>query len=148
MVCVEDVCQVFKKQKTMKASGPDGVSKSALTKWPQSSCRSSTDHWSFLCKVPCCFKRSTIIPVPPKKKKNHWTYWAEILLAKSKNELIKPNKLLLEFVLGVWNCLPKWTFRKSSLRLINTFVITLVCGDYIIGVREGSAFFHLEIFSS
>ncbi len=40
---------------------------SVLTNWPPSSHRSSTDHWSCV-KFPCCFKCSTIIPVPKKHK--------------------------------------------------------------------------------
>ncbi len=40
---------------------------SVLTNWPPSSHRSSTDNWSCV-KFPCCFKCSTIIPVPKKHK--------------------------------------------------------------------------------
>ncbi len=66
-VCVEDMKQVFRKQKSRKASGPDRISPACL--------KVCTDQLApifiqifnrslELCEVPCCFKCSTIIPVP------------------------------------------------------------------------------------
>ncbi len=70
-ICVEDVNRVFRKQKSRKASGPDGIftclSKSLC--WPTGPIFTQIFNRSLeLCEVPCCFKHSTIIPVPKKPK--------------------------------------------------------------------------------
>ncbi|KAL1258441.1 hypothetical protein QQF64_011685 [Cirrhinus molitorella] len=67
----EDVRKVFKKNKRKKAKGPDGVTPACL--------KTCADQLApifqlifnkslALCKVPACFKSSTIIPVPKKPK--------------------------------------------------------------------------------
>ena len=68
-ICEEDVCQLFKKQKTKKAPGPDGVSPSCLKVCADQLTPIFTQIFNRsleLCEVPSCFKRSTIIPVPKK----------------------------------------------------------------------------------
>src|SRR4029434_8916232 len=68
-VCEEDVCQLFQRQKTRKASGPDGVSPSCLKACADQLALIFTRIFNRsleLCEVPSCFKRSTIIPVPKK----------------------------------------------------------------------------------
>ncbi len=70
-VRVEDVNQVFRKQKSRKASGPDGISPACLKVCPDQLAPIFTQIFNRsleLCEVPCCFKRSTIIPVPKKPK--------------------------------------------------------------------------------
>ncbi|XDV47522.1 hypothetical protein PO909_017127 [Leuciscus waleckii] len=70
-VCVEDVSRVFKKQKTRKASGPDGISSACLKACADQLAPVFTQIFNRSleqCEVPCCFKRSTIIPVPKKPK--------------------------------------------------------------------------------
>ncbi len=72
-VCVEDVNQVFRKQKSRKASGPDGISPACLKVCADQLAPIFTQIFNRsleLCEVPCCFKRSTIIP---QKAQNHWT---------------------------------------------------------------------------
>ncbi|KAK3505617.1 hypothetical protein QTP70_004731 [Hemibagrus guttatus] len=67
----DDVRQIFLKQKRRKAPGPDGVTPACL--------KTCADQLAFifsqifnrsleLCKVPACFKHSTIIPIPKKPK--------------------------------------------------------------------------------
>ena len=68
-VCEEDVCQLFQRQKTRKAAGPDGVSPSFLKACADQLAPIFTRIFNRsleLCEVPSCFKRSTIIPVPKK----------------------------------------------------------------------------------
>ncbi len=70
-VCVEDVNRVFGKQKSKKDSGPDGVSPACLKVCTEQLAPIFTQIFNRsleLCEVPCCFKRSTIIPVPKKPK--------------------------------------------------------------------------------
>ncbi len=70
-VCVEDVNWVFRKQKSRKASGPDGISPACLKICVDQLALIFTQIFNRsleLCEVPCCFKRSTIIPVPKKPK--------------------------------------------------------------------------------
>ncbi len=70
-VCVEDVNRVFRKQKSRKASGPDGISPAYLKVCADQLAPTFTQIFNRslkLCEVPCCFKRSTIIPVPKKPK--------------------------------------------------------------------------------
>ncbi len=70
-VCVEDVNWVFRKQKSRKASGPDGISPAGLKVCADQLAPIFTQNFNRslkLCKVSCCFKRSTIIPVPKKPK--------------------------------------------------------------------------------
>ncbi len=70
-VCVEDVNRVFRKQKSRKASGPDGISPACLKVCADQLAPIFTqifNRYLELCEVPCCFKRSTIIPVPKKPK--------------------------------------------------------------------------------
>ncbi len=70
-VCVEDVNRVFRKQKSRKASGPDGISPACLKVCADQLAPIFTQIFNRsqeLCEVPCCFKRSTIIPVPKKPK--------------------------------------------------------------------------------
>ncbi len=66
-----EVCQVFRKQKRKKAPGPDGVTPACL--------KSCADQLALIftkifnrsqeqCKVPSCFKCSTIIPFPKESK--------------------------------------------------------------------------------
>ncbi|KAI2667828.1 putative RNA-directed DNA polymerase from transposon BS [Labeo rohita] len=70
-ICEGDVCKVFRKQKTRKAKGPDGVSPACLKACAVqlSSIFTLIFNRSLeLCIVPSCFKCSTIIPVPKKPK--------------------------------------------------------------------------------
>ncbi len=70
-VCVEDVNRVFRKQKSRKASGPDGISPACLKVCAVQLAPIFTQIFNRsleLCEVPCCLKRSTIIPVPKKPK--------------------------------------------------------------------------------
>ncbi len=70
-VCVEDVNRVFRRQKSRKASGPDGISPAYLKVCADQLAPTFTQIFNRsleLCEVPCCFKRSTIIPVPKKPK--------------------------------------------------------------------------------
>ncbi|KAK3526892.1 hypothetical protein QTP86_003597 [Hemibagrus guttatus] len=69
--CEEDVFQVFKKQKTRKAPGPDGVSPACLKVYADQLAPIFTQIFNrslVQCEVPRCFKCSTIIPVPKKPK--------------------------------------------------------------------------------
>ena len=68
-VLEEDVCQLFQRQKTRKAPGPDGVSPSCLKACAEQLAPIFTRIFNRsleLCEVPSCFKRSTIVPVPKK----------------------------------------------------------------------------------
>ncbi|KAK3530367.1 hypothetical protein QTP86_024404, partial [Hemibagrus guttatus] len=67
----DDVRQIFLKQKRRKAPGPDGVTPACL--------KTCADQLAFifsqifnrsleLCEIPACFKHSTIIPIPKKRK--------------------------------------------------------------------------------
>ncbi len=59
--------QVFRKQKSRKASGPDRISPACLKVCTDQLAPIFTQIFNRsleLCEVPCCFKRSTIIPVP------------------------------------------------------------------------------------
>ncbi len=70
-VCVEDVNRVFRKQKSRKVSGPDGISPACLKVCADQLAPIFTQIFNRsleLCEVPCCFKRSTIIPVPKSPK--------------------------------------------------------------------------------
>ncbi|KAI2650804.1 putative RNA-directed DNA polymerase from transposon BS [Labeo rohita] len=70
-ICEGDVCKVFRKQKTRKAKGPDGVSSACLKACAVqlSSIFTLIFNRSLeLCIVPSCFKCFTIIPVPKKSK--------------------------------------------------------------------------------
>ncbi len=70
-VCVEDVNRVFRKQKSRKASGREGISPACLKVCADQLAPIFTQIFNRsleLCEVPCCFKRSTIIPVPKKPK--------------------------------------------------------------------------------
>ncbi len=70
-VCVEDVNRVFRKQKSRKASGPDGISPACLKVCADQLAPIFTQIFNRsleLCEVPCCFKCSTIIHVPKKPK--------------------------------------------------------------------------------
>ncbi len=65
-VCVEDVNRVFRKQ---KSSGPDDTSPACLKVCADQLAPIFTKIFNRsleLCEVPCCFKRSTIIPIPKK----------------------------------------------------------------------------------
>ncbi len=67
-VCVEDVNRVFRKQ---KSSGPDDISPACLKVCADQLAPIFTKIFNRsleLCEVPCCFKRSTIIPIPKKPK--------------------------------------------------------------------------------
>ncbi|KAK3560772.1 hypothetical protein QTP86_019205, partial [Hemibagrus guttatus] len=67
--CEEDMCQVFKKQKTRKAPGPEDVSPACLKVCTDQLAPIFTQIFNrslVQCEVPRCFKRSTIIPVPKK----------------------------------------------------------------------------------
>lgn len=67
--CEEVVRQVFKRQKTRKAPGPDGASPSCLNVCADQLAHIFTQIFNRsleLCEVPSCFKCSTIIPVPKK----------------------------------------------------------------------------------
>ncbi len=70
-VCVEDVNRVFRKQKSRKASGPDSILPACLKVCADQLAPIFTQIFNRsleLCEVPCCFKCSTIIPVPKKLK--------------------------------------------------------------------------------
>ncbi len=70
-VCVEDVNRVFRKQKSRKASGPDSISPACLKVCADQLAPIFTQIFNRsleLCEVPCCFKCSTIVPVPKKPK--------------------------------------------------------------------------------
>ncbi len=63
--------QVFRKQKSRKASGPDSISSACLKVCADQLARIFTQIFNRsleVCEVPCCFKRYTIIPVPKKPK--------------------------------------------------------------------------------
>ncbi len=63
--------QVFKKNKRRKAPGPDGVSPACLKTCADQLAPIFTQIFNrslYLCKVPSCFKHSSIIPVPKKPK--------------------------------------------------------------------------------
>ncbi len=65
----DDVCQVFKKNKRRKAPGPDGVTPVCLKSCADQLAPIVTHIFKRsleLCKVPSCFKCSSIIPVPKK----------------------------------------------------------------------------------
>ncbi len=67
----DDVRQVFKKNKRRKAPGPDGVSPACLKSCADQLAPIFTQIFNSsleLCKVPSCFKRSTIIPIPKRHK--------------------------------------------------------------------------------
>ncbi|KAK3525532.1 hypothetical protein QTP86_033961 [Hemibagrus guttatus] len=67
----DDVRQIFLKQKRRKAPGPDGVTPACLKTCADqlASIFSQIFNRSLeLCKVPACFKHSTIIPIPKKPK--------------------------------------------------------------------------------
>ncbi len=68
----EDVVrQVFRKNKTRKAPGQDGVTPACLKTCTDQLAPIFTQIFNRsleLCEVPSCFKRSTIIPVPKKPK--------------------------------------------------------------------------------
>ncbi|KAK3542913.1 hypothetical protein QTP70_006536 [Hemibagrus guttatus] len=69
--CEEDVFRVFKKQKTRKAPGLDGVSPACLKVCADQLAPIFTQIFKrslVQCEVPCCFKHSIIIPVPKKPK--------------------------------------------------------------------------------
>ncbi len=70
-VCVEDVNRVFRKQKSRKASGREGISPACLKVCAEQLAPIFTQIFNRsleLCEVPFCFKRSTIIPIPKKPK--------------------------------------------------------------------------------
>ncbi len=63
--------QIFRKQKSRKVSGPDGISPACLKLCADQLAPIFTQIFNRsleLCEVPCCFKRSTIIPIPKKPK--------------------------------------------------------------------------------
>ncbi len=63
--------RVFRKQKSRKASGTDGISPACLKVCADQLAPIFTQIFNRsleLCEVPCCFKRSTIIPVPKKPR--------------------------------------------------------------------------------
>ncbi len=63
--------RVFRKQKSRKASGPDSISPACLKVCADQLAPIFTQIFNRsleLCEVPCCFKCSTIIPVPKKPK--------------------------------------------------------------------------------
>ncbi len=67
----DDMRQVFRKNKTRKAPGQDGVTPACLKTCTDQLAPIFTQIFNRsleLCKVPSCFKRSTIIPVPKKPK--------------------------------------------------------------------------------
>lgn len=67
--CEEDVQQVFRRQKTREAPGPDGVSPSRLKVCADQVAPIITllfNRSLQLCVIPSCFKHSTIIPVSKK----------------------------------------------------------------------------------
>src|SRR4029434_4559612 len=64
--CEEDVYQLFQRQKTRKAAGPDGVSLKSCADQLAPIFTRIFNRSLELCEVPSCFKRSTIIPVPKK----------------------------------------------------------------------------------
>ncbi len=62
---------VFRKKKSRKAAGPDGISPACLKVCADQLAPIFTQTFNRsleLCEVPCCFKRSTIIPVTNKPK--------------------------------------------------------------------------------
>ncbi len=68
-VCVEDVNRVFRKQKSRKASGLDGISPACLKFCADQLAPIFTqifDRSLELCEVPCCFKCSTTTAIPKK----------------------------------------------------------------------------------
>ncbi len=63
--------RVFRKQTSRKASGPDSISPACLKVCADQLAPIFTQIFNRsleLCEVPCCFKCSTIIPVPKKPK--------------------------------------------------------------------------------
>jgi len=67
----DEVCQVFRKQKRKKAPGPDCVTLVCLKSRADQQAPIFTKIFNRspeLCKVPSCFKRSSIIPIPKKPK--------------------------------------------------------------------------------
>ncbi len=67
----EDVRQVFRRNKRRKAPCPDGVTPACLKTCADQLAPIFTQIFNRsleLCKVPSCFKRSTITPVPKKPK--------------------------------------------------------------------------------
>ncbi len=71
----DDVRQVLRKNKRRKAPGPDGVTPICLKSCADQLAPIFTQIFNRsleLCKVPSCFKRSTIIPVL-KNPQNNWT---------------------------------------------------------------------------
>uniref|UniRef100_A0A672MN05 Reverse transcriptase domain-containing protein n=1 Tax=Sinocyclocheilus grahami TaxID=75366 RepID=A0A672MN05_SINGR len=67
----DDVRQVFRKNKRRKAPGPDGVTPACLKTCADQLAPIFSQIFNRsleLCKVPACFKRSTIIPIPKKPK--------------------------------------------------------------------------------
>ncbi|XP_061923921.1 chloride channel protein 2b isoform X2 [Entelurus aequoreus] len=67
----EDVRRQFLKLNTRKAPGPDGVSPSTLRHCADQLAPVFTDIFNTsleLCRVPSCFKTSTIVPVPKKAR--------------------------------------------------------------------------------
>ncbi len=67
----DDVRQVLKKNKRRKAPGPDGVSPACLKTCTDQMAPIFTQIFNRsleLCKVPSCFKHSTIIPIPKRPK--------------------------------------------------------------------------------
>ncbi|XP_061143636.1 uncharacterized protein LOC133160076 isoform X2 [Syngnathus typhle] len=78
----EEVPQMFRRQKTRKASGPAGVSPSCLKVCAEQLAPSFArlfNHSLELCEVPSCSKSSTIVPVAKKPAitvkgaGQHWT---------------------------------------------------------------------------
>ena len=68
-ICEEDVCQLFRQQKTRKAPGPDSLSPSYLKVCADQLAPIFIQIFNRsleLCEVPTCFKSSTIIPVTKK----------------------------------------------------------------------------------
>lgn len=67
----KDVYRLFSRQNVRKASGPDGISPATLKYCASQLAPVFTDIFNqsiVLCRVPSCFKSSTIIPVPKKNK--------------------------------------------------------------------------------
>ncbi|KAL0163409.1 hypothetical protein M9458_042805, partial [Cirrhinus mrigala] len=67
----DEVHQVFRKNKRRKALGPDGVTPACLKTCADQLAPIFSQIFNRsleLCKVPSCFKRSTIIPIPKKPK--------------------------------------------------------------------------------
>ncbi|KAM9771207.1 uncharacterized protein ACBT44_004538 isoform 1-T1 [Syngnathus typhle] len=68
-VCEEEVRQMFRRQKTRKAPGPDGVSPSCFKVCAEQLAPTFARIFNRsleLCEVPSCFKSSTIVPVAKK----------------------------------------------------------------------------------